>query len=162
MAANTSSPVQLLFRNRGTLQGDQLQEIYPSLKEKSRGIRVFYFSTTAGQQHCDHGKHHNQSWKTQLEDGRSLEAGTVITLTDFEFPAEYRQQRRQYLVVIQWDCGFVKAYSKQELDDIRVFDLGPTGKYYPFSAHFEHCKPVNKTARAWVRGYNPTTTDQGT
>ena len=82
----------------------------------------------------------------------------MIALTDFEFPAEYRQQRRQYLVVIQWDCGFVKAYSKQELDDIRVFDLGPTGKCYPFSAHFEHCKPVNRTARAWVGGYNPSTT----
>lgn len=120
--AATPSSCSPVYRNKSTLVGEKLKELYPKLKEKSRGIRVFYWSTSG--QHCDHDQYHNESWDTQLKDGKSLEAGTVIALADFEVP----EQGKHHLVAIRWDCGFVKVYSRLELANIRVFDLGPAGE----------------------------------
>ena len=75
MATPSSLSPSPVYRNK---QGKKLEELYPKLKEKCPGIRVFYFNATG--QHCDHGRQHNESWKTRLQDGKSLEAGTVVAL----------------------------------------------------------------------------------
>lgn len=121
MDQDISAPV-VLYKEKAEVQVEEIPGLYSRLKEKSPGIRVFYYNP--GDHRCDHSKQHNQSWKSQLEDGSSLEAGTVIALTDFK-TAGARQQWP--FVIIQWDCGLIKAYSKAELEEIRVFDLGPAG-----------------------------------
>ena len=121
MATPSSLSPSPVYRNK---QGKKLEELYPKLKEKCPGIRVFYFNATG--QHCDHGRQHNESWKTRLQDGKSLEAGTVVALIDFGIPGAVQEQHHG--VAIQWDCGFVRVYSRVELADIRVFDLGPAGE----------------------------------
>jgi hypothetical protein len=117
----------VLYRKKAELQSEDLAKLCDPKKwmKKNRGVRVFFFSPTAspGQAHCDHSKHHSQSWKAKMDGGTSLEAGTVMHLTDFEVPGE-----KLHWVVIRWDCGFVKAYSKLDLEDIRVFDIGPAGE----------------------------------
>ncbi len=118
-----SLPV-VLYRNKDEARGREIETLYSKLKEKSRRIRVFYFNQDRC--HCDHQNHHNQRWKEQLN-GSSLEAGTVVEFLDCEITRSVADQERHYFTVIQWDCGFIKVYSKPELDDIRVFDLGPAG-----------------------------------
>ena len=35
----------------------------------------------------------------------------------------------KWVVMILWDCGYEKVYQKDDLEKIRVFDLGPAGKF---------------------------------
>ncbi len=74
--------------------------------------------------HCDHlhQREEQEGWQSKLG-GKSLEAGTVIDLTEYRSRGDLLQP----LVVIQWDCGFQKAYTDLEMNCLRVFDLGPAG-----------------------------------
>jgi len=111
-----SSHPDVLYKQKG-----KVEELFPKLQEKGPGIRVFYYSEA--DRHCDHQKHHNEAWRAQLQDGKSLEAGTVIALSEFTGP----DGQYHCLVIIQWDCGYRRFYFESDLSDIRVFDLGPAG-----------------------------------
>lgn len=100
-------------------------QVEEKIKEKSRGIRVFYFSDKTDGVQSDHHRHHNAQWQEELEGKSSVEAGTVIELLKASIPGANHQCH--YFIVIQWDCGYVNAYPKQDLKDIGVFDLGPAG-----------------------------------
>lgn len=134
----------VLFRNDKEVQREDMESLYMKLKgselqslcskwknqqvddtfksRRIRGIRVFYFCDK--DRHCDHAKYHDEKWLSKLNGEKCLEAGTVIALSDFVCGAE---QERHFLVVIQWDCGFKRAYSEEEFQFIRVLDLGPAG-----------------------------------
>ena len=93
------------------------------LRSKCRGIRVFYFNDSC--KHRDHQHPPDGGWASEDKNGggRRLEAGTVIDLTEFD-----KRGAKEYMLVIQWDCGMCKGYAKEEWICLRVFDLGPTGK----------------------------------
>ena len=128
--ASFSQPIpDVLYQNSGKISSKEIQDLYPKLVEKSRGVRVFYFNETNNNVNSDHPQNHNQEWKAKLQDGnegrKCLEAGTTVALTQYSIPGT---EESRCLVVVKWDCGFEKAYTRSELSNIRVFDLGPTGQ----------------------------------
>ncbi len=106
----------VLYHNHREWSADDLAK----LREKSHGIRVFYFNPS--NKHCDHPHQWEEQEEWQSKPRESLEAGTVIDLNEYQSRGVL-----QPLVVIQWDCGFQKVYTELEMNCLRVFDLGPTG-----------------------------------
>lgn len=120
--ADISDVPEVFYENPSKISDEEIKELYPELTQKSRGIRVFYFNQTIT---CDHPQHHSSRWEDSLG-CNSLEAGTTIALTQYSVNGDGKQR---YLLIIRWDCGFEKAYNESELENIRVFDLGPAGTY---------------------------------
>ena len=110
---------------------EEFKKKYSKLKEECLGIRVFFFNQ-AEPSNCDHSQFHNDSWKEKMKSGNCLEAGTTVGLTQYSVTGVGTEK---YLLIIQWDCGFEKAYGKAELENIRVFDLGPTGQSFSCFTH---------------------------
>ncbi len=103
----------------------------------------------------DHDHKHNQSWRDELsrpgdtrnlvKNGESksleavpigkqksrppnpcLEAGTIVGVLP---PQRKGSTGMKWMVVILWDCGYKKVYQKDNFKKLRVFDLGPAGKF---------------------------------
>ena len=101
-------------------------------------------SGTTGACTCDH--QHNDTWRIDVEKSEHgdglIEAGTVVN-----WGIEYASGAQKFhgdvdglvgetdadtvvddLLLVQWDCGYRKVYSKiKEWKKLRVFDMGPTG-----------------------------------
>lgn len=113
----------IFYENAGKLSSKEINQLFPTLEEKCRGIRVFYFNQSSPLG-TDHPQDHNSEWKDKLDEGDCLEAGTTVALSRY---SKNGAEKEHYLVIVQWDCGFHKSYTEPELKNIRVFDLGPTG-----------------------------------
>lgn len=104
------------------------------LRDKNLGIRVFYFNEALKNcATCDHvhSEDYSEEWKAKLEGGEAAEAGTTVDISDYKVKMTTDGQvekQQHFMVVIQWDCGFVKSYTEAEFNYLRVFDLGPTGR----------------------------------
>lgn len=96
---------------------------------KCCGIRVFYYREEGG--NCDHSEDHQGEWAEKMRDSSNLEAGTVISVGQYSVSSVTGPAEKFHTVVIQWDCGVKRAYTKEQLEKsyIRVFDLGPAGMY---------------------------------
>ena len=118
----------VLYGKRDTTYKTLYEGNKQRLEEGCLGIRVFYFNET--NDHCDHFADHRKEWlRVSPPNERSVEAGTVVALTDYNISIN-GSEKKHYLVVIRWDCGLLRAYTEEDLKSnvIRVFDLGPTGE----------------------------------
>ena len=135
---------------------DNKQKYQKALEYKSCGVRVFYFDVQGDKiTTTDHDHEHNQSWRDELsrpgdtrnlvKNGESksleavpigkqksrppnpcLEAGTIVGVLP---PQRKGSTGMKWMVVILWDCGYKKVYQKDNFKKLRVFDLGPAGKF---------------------------------
>ena len=127
---DSSVPVVLYDKENDVEEAD-IENLYSDQLQRSklhcgRGIRVYYYNKDDDKDNCDHSEKHNKEWRDEMDKGTSVEAGTVIALPQYACG----RNLKRHLVVIQWDCGVSRAYTKEQLEKscIRVFDLGPAGK----------------------------------
>lgn len=116
------SPV-VFYENAGKVSEKELGN---ELGGNTAGIRVFYFNQLKNGINCDHCEDHNEKWREGMENGQSLEAGTVTALLPYPSGVGGAVE---HSVAIKWDCGTTRIYTKAQLENdiIRVFDLGPAG-----------------------------------
>ena len=101
-------------------------------------------ANTTGACTCDHVQQHDDAWRVNVEKSEHgdglIEAGTVVNwgleyasgVQKFHgdnLDGEHNADRIvDHLLLVQWDCGYRKVYSKiKEWKLLRVFDMGPTG-----------------------------------
>lgn len=118
MSESPNKP-ELFFGEVNEAQG--IDKIACKFEESCCGIRVFYFD---GQRNCDHTEKHEDDWKDEPTDATdvnlgALEAGTIVAIPRF--------CGKRYGVIVVWDCGHDVYYREDELEKLRVFDLGPAG-----------------------------------
>ena len=104
-----------------------------------RGIRVFYYDQSALHNSSlpnsgtefhfasDHSSGHTDRWYRRIAKIANeqkcsciVEAGVVV---------DCQRKDQDVLLKVKWDCGIIKVYSyaRGDLENIRVFDMGPTG-----------------------------------
>ena len=108
-----------------------------------RGIRVFYYnayeaSLYSSKQRENEEKQekeadetfdilsdheHSQNFLPKRPKGIHLEAGTVTSVIC------HKDERGndEFVILIRWDCGAKKSYFEKDLQNMRIFDLGPAG-----------------------------------
>ncbi len=103
----------------------KLQKIADSYANKNddspiQGVRVVYFNSSSEDtaiQCCDHHDEHKDQWKETLTD-HCLEAGII---TSFD--------TKSGVATVRWDCGTKRSYPYREWCHLRVYRLGPAGKF---------------------------------